>query len=1284
MPDAHSHLTVLFGMLALRKKLITQETLAASLNAWAGGNGADFGEFLVERGVLSPADHTMLRVLLEQALARNGDDPATTLTELGSIQLEPATVDAFSGALGRRDGPEPTQRLSPNLGPTLLRLDGVTDENFVMGPLPAQQPAAELARSGAHFRRKELHAKGGLGQVFLAQDEDFGREVALKEIRPDRAHDQDVRERFALEAEINGNLEHPGIVPVYCKGTDADGRLFYVMRFIRGVTLRDEIGAFHRDAETMSPKQRNLGLRSLLGRFVDICQAIAYAHSRGVLHRDLKPANIMLGQYGETLIVDWGLAKIIGRGEIESSNAERTLFAPSGESHEPTVTGSALGTPEYMSPEQASGLFDQIGPATDIYGLGAILYVILTGSPPIEAGPPVDVLARARLGEIPPPSTLRTMVPRSLEAICMKALAQQPADRYRSARELAEDVEHWLADEPVLARRESWSERITRWERRNRVVIRVGGAALLLVTLVASAAAITVALAHGREHSQRLRAEGQEQEALAQTLEAQRLSARIALNQGLTLAEQGEVGRGLLLMAQSLRFLPSASSGLEQVIRTNLGGWSRELVTLERTFAHPQDIYAVAISPDGTKLLTGGSDKTARLWDLRSGRPLAPPLEHEQPVNAVAFQPGGRLMATATGPTHRSSMVPGQDTKLGGRVRIWDVESGSLTGLILEHRLPVQAVAFSPDGTTIATACGNVAVEGEYQLWDLANRQPLGPALRLPLGALSLAFRPDGKAVVIGCGNIYSRKGEARVWDARTRQPLGPPLEQQYAVEAVAFSPDGASVLTGSRDYSARLWDWKSGRPLDFRAVHNGAIFAVAFSPDGSSILTAGDDMAQLWDRTTGRPRHAPMQQLKAIFAAGFSPDGKTVVTAGEEDHARAWRLPEGQHGGTLLRHDDDVEQIAFSPDSKLAVTASRDGTAQVWNTNDGAPVGPRMRHKGPLATAEFSPDGKSVLTGSWDKTAQFWDLSSGKSIYPPLTTDGVVWAVAFSPDGRLVLTGIGDAHVYHGGARLWDSRSHQPVGEPLAHNSIVQMARFHHDGKIALTGSWDKTVKLWDVPSGKLLGQPFVHSSPVSQASLSPDAKRLAIGGWDGRVQIWDVARHELFGAPIVHQNSISVTLFSPDGQWLLTASEDSSARLWNAATRSPAGPPMRHRGKIYGGSFSPDGTVIATCGSDKVVRLWDTVSAVALGPPLWNSGVTLHVCFSPDGKQIGLTSRAPTTRIYRMPEPIAGDPETLQLWAEVLSGFELESDGHVRVLDPGSWNTRRLELERSGAVAR
>jgi tetratricopeptide (TPR) repeat protein/serine/threonine protein kinase len=352
-------------------------------------------------------------------------------------------------------------------------------------PLPT---VGASTSTGERFQILRPHAKGGLGQVSVAQDRELRREVALKEIQDRHADDPERRARFLLEAEITGGLEHPGVVPVYGLGVYPDGRPFYAMRLIKGDSLQEAIRRFHdADIPGRDAGERSLALRQLLGRFVAVCNAVAYAHSRGVIHRDLKPANVMLGSYGETLVVDWGLAKVVGRpgepGASETGGEEATLQPTLAGDSAPTQLGTMLGTPAYMSPEQAAGQTDRVGPASDVYGLGATLYSLLTGKRPVESKDRGVLLEKVRRGEIIPPRQIQRSAPAALEAICLKAMARVPEERHESARALAEDIDRWLADEPVTAYREPWWTRLARWRRRHRPL--VAGLSAALAVLVA-------------------------------------------------------------------------------------------------------------------------------------------------------------------------------------------------------------------------------------------------------------------------------------------------------------------------------------------------------------------------------------------------------------------------------------------------------------------------------------------------------------------------------------------------------------------------------------------------------------------------------------------------------------------------------------------------------------------------------------------------------------------------------------------------------------------------------
>jgi tetratricopeptide (TPR) repeat protein len=343
----------------------------------------------------------------------------------------------------------------------------------------AAAAAGEVPLVGSRYRPLRLHARGGLGEVYLARDEELSRDVALKRLR--RPHAADAGRRFLREGEITGGLEHPGVVPVYGLTRDADGQPCYAMRFIRGQTLQEAIARFHETDEA----GRGLALRQLLGRFVVVCNTVAYAHSRGVVHRDLKPANIMLGDYGETLVVDWGLAKRAGApGEVQAPGGAGEVLPIADRGEGGTATGEVLGTPAFMSPEQAAGRHDTVGPASDVYGLGATLYALLTGRPPFDGDGVAEVLRRVQRGDFPPPRQLRPDTPRPLEASCLKAMAREPAARYATALEMAADLERWLADEPVRAYREPWAGRARRWVRRHRTLVTTLAAVLLITALL--------------------------------------------------------------------------------------------------------------------------------------------------------------------------------------------------------------------------------------------------------------------------------------------------------------------------------------------------------------------------------------------------------------------------------------------------------------------------------------------------------------------------------------------------------------------------------------------------------------------------------------------------------------------------------------------------------------------------------------------------------------------------------------------------------------------------------
>jgi serine/threonine-protein kinase len=508
MAAAAADRNLLFGLLALQIGLIDQSKLVAAFQAWTLDKARSLADHLVAQGDLDSEQRALLEALAAQHLKKHGDAGES----LAAIPAGRSTRDTLA-RLG-----------DPDLGALIAQLaPGSTLAEAEDPDRTSSYSVGTATSDGQRFRILRPHARGGLGEVFVAVDGELHREVALKQILEQHADDPFSRERFVAEAEITGALEHPGVVPVYGLGVDASGRPYYAMRFIKGESLKAAISRFHEGSPHPDPLQpgaggtplagsgrrpgegasRDLGLRKLLRRFIDVCNAVDYAHSRGVIHRDLKPANIIVGRHGETLVVDWGLAKSVGRAD--PSVGEQTI-APSSSGSSETLPGSALGTPAYMSPEQAQGDLTRLGPRSDVYSLGATLYCLLTGKPPFEGEDAGAILNAVQEGQFPRPSRFDPTLDTALEAVCLKAMATAPEHRYQTPRELADDLDRWMADEPVTARKEPFSRRARRWELRHRTAVAAASVALVAGTVGLSvvAAVQTKANADLRDANERV------------------------------------------------------------------------------------------------------------------------------------------------------------------------------------------------------------------------------------------------------------------------------------------------------------------------------------------------------------------------------------------------------------------------------------------------------------------------------------------------------------------------------------------------------------------------------------------------------------------------------------------------------------------------------------------------------------------------------------------------------------------------------------------------------------
>jgi WD40 repeat protein/serine/threonine protein kinase len=1152
---------LLFGLLALQNGLIDQGALVGAFAAWTRDKTRPLADHLGDRGALKPSHRAVVEALVALHVEEHGD-AGTSLAAL------PA---------GRSIGETLARTGDPDLGGTISRIGSPSTGHG--GDSDSERTAAYLGGAasgeGQRFRVLRPHARGGLGTVSVALDAELHREVALKQILDQRADDPISRQRFVLEAEVTGSLEHPGVVPVYGLGCDPRGRPFYAMRFVKGETLKEAIDRFHasRGTAVTDPGRWNLALRQLLNRFVVVCDVMAYAHSRGVIHRDLKPANILLGPYGETLVVDWGLAKFVGRSEAAAGSGavEPTWQPASGSGSGETLPGTTLGTPAYMSPEQAEGRLERVGPLSDVYSLGATLYCLLTGSPPVDEADVGVALRRVQRGEFPPPRVVYPDVPRALEAIALKAMALGPEQRYASPRALADDIEQWLADEPVGVYREPLTTRLTRWGRRHRTL--ATGIGALLVTAVLALAISTALIGREQAATERQRARAA---LVAESLRREDYIHRINL-----------ADRELAVdnLRRALELLGECPPDLRDWEWDYLVRLCRLEPVVLRTTA---EAHGVAFRPDGERIATASEDGTVRILDARTGRVVQTLPGHRSDVFAVAFSPDGRHLALAS-----------EDRT----IRLCDLATGrerfSRSGQVGESQGLAYSVAFSPDGRHLVAGCEVAGSEvGLAVIWDVADGREV---CRLPgheKAAECVAYSPDGRLVATG-----SWAGVLRVWEAPTGRLLRVvPAHGRDRISALAFHPDGRRLATASYDRTVKVWDAVTGDPLRTLRGHSGFISGLGFSRDGRRLASIGgeDKTVKIWDPRTGREILNLRGHTDAGTCVAFSPDGRRLVSSSNDRTIRIWDATPltGNEGREALtgEHDDEVASVAYSPDGRTLASSSWNQTVWLRDAQTGALLR-TYRNPGRVFRVVFSPDGRQLAAAgvSPGRTAfvKVWDAASGREVGPTIREESMPFSVAFDPEGRYLLK-EGPGHT----VKVWDARTRDPMGEIGRHDKQIWGMKFSPDGRRLATASVDGTVRLWAWDPGRLgevrepeltLGVRVIGFG--DRVAFSPDGRCLATGGGGHTVQVWDAKSGEPQQTLRGHTGDVFAVAFDRHGRWLASAGEDTTVRLWDT-TSSPW--ELRHTlrghtGFVMSLAFSPDGRRLVSGSRDRTLKVWD-----------------------------------------------------------------------------------------------
>jgi WD40 repeat protein len=1061
---------------------------------------------------------------------------------------------------------------------------------------PRQDPAGGSSSSPApaqlgRFRVLRELGRGGFGIVYLAVDPKLRRRVALKVPRPEALVTPELRQRFLREGRAAAGLNHRHIVPVH--DTGESGSLCYlVSAYCAGGSL----------AELLKESPTAVTPPAAAELLASLADAIHYAHKNNVLHRDLKPSNILLQKNPkaahpkseaaapdlgfadyEPQVSDFGLAKFMEE-EASDTKVETTPDPNVGAAVSLTTGGAArLGTPSYMAPEQAEGRSADVGAATDVYGLGAILYEVLTGRPPFQGTSREEVLRQVSMEEPVPPRFLRRDLPRDLEAVCLKCLEKKAERRYATAAALAVDLRRFLAGVPTRARPAGPVRHVLKWAGR-----RPAQAALVgLIVLAAAAVFAAMGWYAGKQLEQQaaLRAAGKrtQQKAAEALREHERAEQELKARQQLyvlnvrTAEAAWETGQfdavDALLQAQKPGPGEKDFRGFEWYYLRGLANRRYRMV------AQPgQPVYAVALSPDGRLLAIGGHDGLLELWDLAAGKKKADLPGHKLAVFAVAFSPDGKVLAAAGG----SSGVPGE-------LSLWDVAPAGTAKLRYQlqgHPRAIDALAFSPDGTTLAVASGHNWPTGQVsallRLWDVGSGlyvKEVEPFPRQAYSVHSLAWTDGGETLVLGMshglvtsldGTTLQPKEEladlggrvvalavmphgkvvaAGSWDGTVAPIFNKPWKSLTAnprnpsqVWSLAYSPDGKILAGGFRDGSIALWDTD---PFTWRVLarvhaHGGMVRGLVFTPDGKSLIsTSIDRSVKQWD-VAGMidPRIFYRGSAEAWWTA-FAPDGKTLAEGGDDHLARLWDVASGRQLAELKGHSCLVLFGAFALGGSQLVTADWDGNLRWWDPATGQALRALHAHQGAVRSLAVSPDGNLVASGGEDRTLSLWEAATGRKRWS-ITQSETVSGLDFPKGGNVLAAGDGQAMVFRDPAT-------GIVRHKTAEAAPVRRLAYSPDGKLLAVGSKAGMVTLRQADTGKQLAV-LPGNAETRALAFSPDGRTLAVGDVVGMIHLWHVAtgQHLLTLRPT--SGTVHGLAFAPDGRMLACACHDGTVMLWLA----------------------------------------------------------------------------------------------------------------------------------------